>query len=316
MLSPIRFVGDAVELLDQRILPREVHWIRCTDAASTARAIRDMVVRGAPAIAIAAAYGLALDARAGGDRRAAQSLLFESRPTAVNLRWALERMARVPDDELIAEAIRIHEEDIAINQAIGDAGAALLPPGAALYTHCNTGALATGGWGTALGVIRSAYQNDPTVRVFAGETRPYLQGARLTAWELAEDDIPVTLVTDSTAAWLMSQGRIQAVLVGCDRVARNGDTANKIGTLGLAVLAKHYGIPFYVCMPESTLDRRCESGEDIPIEQRSPSEVLGFRDLQWAPDVEVFNPAFDVTPAELVTAFITEHGVRHPPFDA
>lgn len=315
MVEHIRFVNNLVELLDQRFLPHEIRWVRCADAQSTAAAIKDMVVRGAPAIGISAAYGYVAEAIAGGDLDIARGKLLSSRPTAVNLRWALELLSQTDSvDSLLAIAKRIHQEDIGINKAIGDHGAAILPPQATIYTHCNTGTLATGGWGTALGVVRSAHQSGQLKMVFAGETRPYLQGARLTAWECAEENIPCTLVTDSTAAALMAANKIDAVIVGCDRVANNGDTANKIGTLGLAVLANHYQIPFYIAMPTSTLDRSCPSGHDIPIEERPPAEVRGFGDVIWAADVAVFNPAFDVTPAKLIAGWITEFGVWRPPF--
>lgn len=310
MFEHIRFHGDALELLDQRVLPHEVRWIRCTDAASVADAIRDMVVRGAPAIGITAAYGLALAAR--GDLQAAADMLVAARPTAVNLRWAVERLEKVPPQDLASAARALHLEDIALNQALGDHGAALLPRGATVYTHCNTGTLATGGWGTALGVVRSAWREERLQHVFAGETRPYLQGARLTAWELAEDGIPCTLVADSAAATLMAAGRIDAVLVGADRVAVNGDTANKVGTLSLAVLAKHFGVPFYVCVPCSTLDPRCPDGAAIPIEERPADEVRGHAGVVWAAEVPVYNPAFDVTPAGLVSGWITERGLWTP----
>ncbi|MFK7930249.1 MAG: S-methyl-5-thioribose-1-phosphate isomerase [Myxococcota bacterium] len=310
----IRFTGDALELLDQRLLPADEVWIRCTNATETADAIRDMVVRGAPAIGVTAAYGMALAAQGGEDLDVAAKVLMQSRPTAVNLRWALERIAHLDRQDIDAEARKIHQEDIELNQRLGDHGSALLRKGARVYHHCNTGTLATGGWGTALGVIRSAWRDGNLGHVWVGETRPYLQGARLTAYELAVEDIPCTLITDSTAAWLMANGKVDAIVVGCDRVAANGDTANKIGTLGLAVLAKHYDVPMYIAMPTSTLDRRCANGSHIPIEERSADEVLGHRGLKWAADVPVYNPAFDVTPAELITAWITEEGIWKPPF--
>lgn len=308
----IVFDGGVLRLLDQRVLPRELSWVRCTTAAEAAAAIRDMVVRGAPALSIAAAYGLALDAERGADLRAAHEVLLAARPTAVNLRWVLERLRAVPRSELLAEARRIHAEDAAINRAMGDHGAAVLPEHPVVYHHCNTGALATGGWGTALGVVRSVHAQGRRAHVYVGETRPYLQGARLTAWECQQEGIPCTLVTDSTAAVVLP--RCDAVLVGCDRVAANGDAANKIGTLGLAILARHYGVPFYVVMPTSTLDRRCPDGASIPIEQRGAEEVLGHAGVRWAAEVPVFNPAFDVTPAELITGWVTERGVWRPPF--
>ena len=313
-VEPIVFRGDHLELLDQRVLPRQTTWITCRSAEDAARAIRDMVVRGAPGLSIAAAYGMALEARRGGDLTAARQMLMASRPTAVNLRWALERMAALPAEQMADEARRIHAEDLEINRKMGDHGAALLPEHPTVYHHCNTGALATGGWGTALGIVRSVHAQERRIHVYVGETRPYLQGARLTAWECLQDGIDCTLLTDSAAATVLP--RCDAVLVGCDRVAANGDVANKIGTLGLAILAKHFGVPFYVAMPTSTLDRRCPDGSQIPIEQREPAEVYGHAGVRWSPDVPVYNPAFDVTPASLVTAWVTERGVWKPPFPA
>lgn len=315
-MNPIQWVDGTLVLLDQRVLPRETSYVRCASAEDAASAIREMVVRGAPAIAITAAYGLALAARRGDDLARARSTLMAARPTAVNLRWALERLAPVPADAMLDAALAMHAEDLAINRALGDHGAAILPVAPTVYHHCNTGALATGGWGTALGVIRSAHVRAQAagqrMHVYVGETRPYLQGARLTAYELLEEGIDGTLVVDSAAATVLPH--CDAVLVGCDRVAANGDTANKIGTLGLAIQAKHYGVPFYVCMPTSTLDRRAATGADIPIEDRDPAEVRGHGGVVWAADLPVANPAFDVTPAELVTAFVTERGIWHPPF--
>ncbi len=310
--SAIRYQPGALELLDQRLLPHQTAWVRCTTAVEVAQAIQQMVVRGAPAIAIAAAWGMALEARRGGDLAQARQVLAASRPTAVNLRWALERLDGVPPALLEREARAIHQEDLGINQALGDVGAALLPQECAVYHHCNTGALATGGWGTALGIVRSAVRMGKDVHVWVGETRPWLQGARLTTWEMLQEGIPCTLVADSVAASLMAAGRVDAVLVGCDRVAASGDVANKVGTLSLAVLAHHYGVPFYVAMPTSTLDPHCLRGADIPIELRSPTEVLGHGGHQWAPEVQTHNPAFDVTPAELVTAWVTEEGLWRP----
>jgi methylthioribose-1-phosphate isomerase len=297
-------------LLDQRYLPHSEQWLVCGTAAETAQAIRSMVVRGAPAIAITAAYGLAMEARLGGDLLQARQVLLDSRPTAVNLRWALDRLAKLRPEQLMEAARALHEEDLAINKALGTVGADLLGDTPTLLTHCNTGALATGGWGTALGVIRSVAEQGKRPHVYVGETRPYLQGARLTAWELKQEQIPCTLITDSTAASVLP--KVDAVLVGCDRVAANGDTANKIGTLGLAILARHYGVPFYVCMPTSTLDKRCPSGAEIPIEERAPDEVLGHGGVQWAANVPVYNPSFDVTPASLITGWITESGLWTP----
>ncbi len=311
-VSAMRYQPGTLSLLDQRRLPADVDWLTVRDSHQAAAAIRDMVVRGAPAIAITAAYGLALGVRAGEDRQDARARLLGSRPTAVNLRWALERLDPVPDEGLEAAAAEIHAQDARICRALGDAGAAFVPPGG-VFTHCNTGALATGGWGTALGIVRSLHAQGRPVHVFAGETRPYLQGARLTAWELVTDGIPCTLVTDSMAAAVMASGRVGSVIVGCDRVAVNGDTANKIGTYGLAVLARHHGLPFYVAMPHSTLDRRCATGADIPIEERPAVEVRAFQGHAAAPDaVPVWNPAFDVTPAALITGWLTEQGPWRP----
>ncbi len=311
-VSHIVWHGSHLDLLDQRRLPAEVEYVRCSTATDAARAIRDMVVRGAPAIGITAAYGMAMAAERGGDLEEAAEVLKAARPTAVNLAWAVDRMRALPPEEVRAAAEALHAEDVAINQAIGRHGAEGLKPGARLYTHCNTGALATGGYGTALGIVRAAHAQGKLERVYAGETRPYLQGARLTAWECQQEGIPCTLVTDSTAASLMAEGKVDAVVVGADRVAANGDVANKIGTLGLAVLAKHYGVPFLVAVPKSTLDAHTPDGAAIPIEQRDPSEVRGWRDTQWAAEVDVHNPAFDVTPAALVTAWITEDGAWQP----
>ncbi|MCO4746670.1 MAG: S-methyl-5-thioribose-1-phosphate isomerase [Proteobacteria bacterium] len=311
-VEAIRWKDGSLWLIDQRVLPHDEAWVQCTDAQSTAKAIADMVVRGAPAIGITAAYGLALEARAGGDLDLARDVLLASRPTAVNLRWALDELADCPPSDLLDAARQMHADDIAINQSMGAHGASLLPKGAKLYHHCNTGALATGGWGTALGIVRSAWLEDASLHVWVGETRPYLQGARLTAWELEQESIPCTLVADSVAASLMARGEVDAVLVGCDRVAANGDVANKIGTLMLAVLAKRYGVAFYVAMPSSTLDMRCPTGAEIPIEERDASEVQGHRGVTWAANVPVHNPAFDVTPAELITAWVTENGLWTP----
>jgi methylthioribose-1-phosphate isomerase len=265
-----------------------------------------MVVRGAPAIGCAAAFGVVLSTGSSEGYAA----LAKSRPTAVNLFWALERMKRAQNLE--TEAMTIFEEDLAANRTLGRLGAELLPRGARVMTHCNTGALATAGHGTALGVIRSA--KDKNVSVIACETRPYLQGARLTAWECMQESIPCTLITDSMAGHLMSCGEVDVVIVGADRIAANGDVANKIGTYSLAVLARRHGIPFYVAAPLSTFDPKIPDGSHIPIEERPADEVTGYRDIRWAPEgVKVRNPAFDVTPAELVTALICEKGVLHHP---
>jgi methylthioribose-1-phosphate isomerase len=266
-----------------------------------------MVVRGAPAIGCAAAFGVVL----GKGSEKAYEVLGKSRPTAVNLFWALERMRKVKDLE--AEALAIYEEDLAANRAIGRIGAQLIGERARVMTHCNTGALATAGYGTALGVIRSS--KDKGISVIANETRPYLQGARLTAWELVQEGIPCTLITDSMAGHLMSKGEVDVVVVGADRIAANGDVVNKIGTYTLAVLAQRHGIPFYVAAPLSTFDSAIPDGAHIPIEERPAEEVTGYRGTRWAPQgVQVRNPAFDVTPAELVTGIVTEKGIASPPY--
>ena len=309
MIEAIRYRPGLLELLDQRRLPAEEHWNGIVDAAAAAEAIREMVVRGAPAIAITAAYGLALSVRRKQNRAAAREQLLAARPTAVNLRWALERLDGVSDEDLEAEALAIHREDLETNRAIGMSGAEVVPPGGIL-TICNTGSLATGGWGTALGVVRSMVCQGQAVHVWACETRPYLQGARLTAWECQREGIPCTLIADSMAGALLATGRISSVIVGADRVAANGDVANKIGTYSLAVLAHHHGVPFYVAFPRSTLDLRCPSGRHIPIEERAPGELTTVRGTRIAPPgVRVWNPAFDVTPAELVSGWIVEDGL-------
>ncbi|MGC1458556.1 MAG: S-methyl-5-thioribose-1-phosphate isomerase [Steroidobacteraceae bacterium] len=330
----LRWVGDRLEMIDQRLLPGRVEYRSYVDAAGVAEGIRSMVVRGAPAIGCAAAYGIALAARQlqgsappdfASGMNTAFTRLAASRPTAVNLFWALQRMRRIweawpPQDaagaarRLLQEAHEVLAEDIRINQAMGVHGAALLVDGARVLTHCNAGALATAGHGTALGVIRSAVASGKRISVLADETRPFLQGARLTAWELMQDGIPVTLITDNMAGHLMATGQVDAVVVGTDRVAANGDVANKIGTYMVAVLARRHGIPFYVACPLSTIDLNTEDGSRIPIEERSGDEVLGYGAHQWAAaGVSVRNPAFDVTPAELVTALITEKGIVRAP---
>ena len=321
-------------MLDQRALPAECVYLPFDSAQSVAAGIRDMVVRGAPAIGCAAAYGVALEAlrlqaAQPGDFRSGLERGFEalarSRPTAVNLFWALERMSRklksldsaaqeAVATALLAEAHAISEEDIRINRQMGELGAALLADGARVLTHCNAGALATAGHGTALGVIRSAVAAGKRIAMYVDETRPFLQGARLTAWELAQDGIPVTLIADSAAGHLMSRGEIDAVMVGADRVAANGDVANKIGTYTVAVLAQRHGVPFYVACPLSTIDLGVASGADIPIEERGAEEVTGYRGQRWASaGVAVRNPVFDVTPAALVSALVTEKGVTIAP---
>jgi len=310
-VQPIRWRGDRLELLDQRLLPDQAVYLTCRTATEVAAAIRDMVVRGAPAIGCAAAFGIALEKKSGRPLEAAFKALAASRPTAINLFWALERMKKAEDLE--AEAIAIYEEDLAANRAIGRFGAELIRERSRVMTHCNTGALATAGYGTALGVIRAA--KGKNISVIANETRPYLQGARLTAWELVREGIPCTLITDSMAGHLMSRGEVDVVIVGADRIAANGDVANKIGTYPLAVLAKRHGIPFYVAAPLSTFDPKISEGSQIPIEERPAAEVTGYRGTRWAPEgVSVRNPAFDVTPAELITAIISEKGIASPPY--
>jgi methylthioribose-1-phosphate isomerase len=319
----IEWREDRLYLLDQRLLPLQQDFIAYSDAPAVAEAIRDMVVRGAPAIGISAAYAVVLSAiqHAGEDDWKSAVLeeiecLAASRPTAVNLFWALRRMRQciedqdaAPVDLLLAEARRIHEEDAEANHRMGELGAALVDSGDVI-THCNAGALATGGYGTALGVIRSAFAADKIGRVYADETRPWMQGARLTAWELLQDHIPVTLLCEGAAASLMKSGRISWVIVGSDRIAANGDVANKIGTYSLAVNARHHGVRFMVVAPTSTVDMQAAGAADIPIEERDAMEVLGLAGKRIAAEgAEAWNPAFDVTPAELVDAIVTEKGV-------
>jgi methylthioribose-1-phosphate isomerase len=321
-LRPVLYDGqaDAVRILDQRLLPAEETWLSLSSAAEVANAIRDLAVRGAPAIGVAAAYALACEARRGASGaalRQAADRLVQARPTAVNLAWAAERMARRFDEgaaALLAEAHAIRDEDEAACRRIGALGAALVPRAGRILTHCNAGALATAGYGTALGVVRAAFEAGQDVHVFAGETRPFLQGARLTTWELQRDGIPVTLLTDGMAGWLMQRGEIGCVVVGADRIARNGDAANKIGTYSLAVLARHHGIPFYVAAPWSTVDLGTLTGAAIPIEERAGDEVVVWGGARIAPaGVPARYPAFDVTPADLITAIVTERGVVQPP---
>jgi methylthioribose-1-phosphate isomerase len=337
-IETLRWAHNKLEMIDQRILPAAFEYLSYDSAVSVAEGIRSMVVRGAPAIGVAAAYGVALEAlrlsaqpstlrqAQGGiefdkGMEAGFTMLAQSRPTAVNLFWALQRMRKVWEgvatqtpkmisQRLLVEAHEILAEDIRINRTMGAHGAALLKNGARVLTHCNAGALATAGWGTALGVFRSAVEAGKKISVIADETRPFLQGARLTAWEMVQENIPVTLITDNMAGYMMSQGDVDAVVVGTDRVAANGDVANKIGTYMVAVLAKRHNIPFYVACPLSTIDLSISTGAGIPIEERSVDEVKGFRDYHWAAEgVKIRNPSFDVTPAELVTALITEKGV-------
>ena len=303
-------------LLDQRLLPREEKWIACRTASEVAEAIKTMVVRGAPAIGVSAAFGMAMAAQRGDDLDAAADELKRSRPTAVNLAWAVDRMLRKRDGDLTAEAVAINDEDVAACKAIGRHGAALLGQKATVLTHCNAGALATAGYGTALGVIRAAIEDGKRIAVFADETRPYLQGARLTAWELQQDNIDVTLITDNMSGHFFSLGAFDAVVVGADRIAANGDAANKIGTYTVAVLANAHNVPFYVAAPLSTIDPACPTGKDIPIEERSAQEVVDIFGSRVAPEgINVRHPAFDVTPARLITAIITERGVIRAPFE-
>lgn len=334
MVETLRWRDGHLEMIDQRVLPARFEYLIYSSASEVAEGIRSMVVRGAPAIGCAAAYGVALESLAlrssshedfVAGMEKGFDVLAASRPTAVNLFWALKRMRSVWQDNkhstvdkivdrLFAEAHEISVDDIRINRAMGAYGAALLPDCARVLTHCNAGALATAGHGTALGVIRSAVEAGKRISVIADETRPFLQGARLTAWEMVQESIPVTLITDNMAGHLMSQGEIDAVVVGTDRVAENGDVANKIGTYMVAVLAQRHGIPFYVACPISTIDLTIPDGASIPIEERAAEEVTGFGQSQWAAKgVQVRNPAFDVTPAELVTALITEKGVVSKP---
>ena len=311
-MHAIEWKDNALHLLDQRKLPHESIWFVANTVEEAAEAIRLMVVRGAPAIAITAAYGMSLAIRQGMNRQEAHELLFSTRPTAVNLQWALQRIKSIPDEAVFAEAQKIHEEDLSINLRIGENGAHLLRGN--IMTICNTGALATAGHGTALGMIRSAFAQHQDLHVYALETRPYLQGARLTVYECMQENIPCTLITDGMAGALMRSKSIQAVVFGCDRVARNGDTANKIGSYSLSVLARYHNIPVYVAMPRSTFDPDCPNGEAIEIEERSASEVRTVHGVPVAPhDVPVWNPGFDVTPAELISAWISEEGVTNSP---
>jgi methylthioribose-1-phosphate isomerase len=323
VLRPVRWDEKRVEvsILDQRALPSVEAWLGLRNADEVADAIRTLAVRGAPAIGVAAAYGLAVEARRGASPerlREAAELLSRARPTAVNLAWAVGRMSRrigEPAAAILDEAHAIRDEDEAACRRIGELGAPLLPPAARVLTHCNAGALATAAYGTALGIVRAAHQAGRLEHVFADETRPFLQGARLTAWELQRDGIPVTLLTDSMAGWLMAQGEISCVVVGADRIAGNGDVANKIGTYSLAVLARHHAIPFYVAAPWSTFDTSLDTGARIPIEERPSDEVVRIFGKLVAPaGVQARYPAFDVTPAGLVTAIVTERGVLRAPY--
>jgi methylthioribose-1-phosphate isomerase len=334
VLPTVGFDRDAVVLIDQRLLPDEEVYVRCRDHHEVARAIQEMAIRGAPAIGVAAAYGLALGVRLSTAKGGAAlreewdgmcAEMAATRPTAVNLFWAIARMrvrfsalgadSSTLGDGLLREAEAIDREDVASCQRIGDLGAELMPAEARILTHCNAGALATAGYGTALGVIRSAAKLGKVKSVLADETRPYLQGARLTAWELMRDGIPITVIADNMAGSLMSRGEVNAVVVGADRIAANGDVANKIGTYSVAVLARENGIPFYVAAPVSTFDLKTPTGDGIPIEERAPEEVTHHGGRRLTPlGVGVRNPAFDITPARYVTAIICERGVARPPY--
>lgn len=330
--SPLRFVEGHLEILDQTRLPHEEHWLVCSTPEPVAEAIRRLSVRGAPAIGVAAAWGLALGLRGvpreqAGERFAATyRLLLETRPTAVNLRWALDRGREVfdralgagedPGEALAAWAHRVQRRDVEANREIGRHGASLFRAGEKVLTHCNTGALATAGFGTALGVVTRAWEEGNVEEVWVDETRPLLQGARLTSWELGRLGIPYRIVTDSSAGALMAEGRVDRVVVGADRIAANGDTANKVGTYPLAVLADRHGIPFHVAAPLSTIDPTAANGREIPIEERRREEVTSISGHPVAPeDAEALNLAFDVTPAELIGAIVTDAGVLRPPFE-
>lgn len=329
-IRAMEWIDDHLKLIDQRLLPGRYEHLDLYHLKDTAHAIRDMVVRGAPAIGVTAAYGVVLGARdryREDPRRWRESIepdlvyLAEARPTAVNLRWAVARMrsviATVSDDPtpvLLEEARRLHAEDIAANRRMGELGSHLIAPGSGVLTHCNTGALATGGYGTALGVVRAGYATGRIKHVYADETRPWLQGARLTAWELVQEGIPGTLIADSAAPYLMKQGKVAWVIVGADRIAANGDTANKIGTYMTAVAARHHGVKFMVVAPTSTVDLATADGSGIPIETRAGAEVLNFAGTRTAPEgIHAWNPAFDVTPADLIDAIVTEKGVVERP---
>ncbi len=331
-VKTIEWRNDRVIMLDQRLLPHKEVYRACRNYQEVGQAIREMVIRGAPAIGVAAAMGVALGALKSGEKNFDREFerifltLSKTRPTAVNLFWALERMRKIYTANrnqgvetvkrlLKEEAQKIYREDIAANKQLGKFGAALLRNAKHVMTHCNAGALATAGYGTALGIMRALKESGKQFDVWVSETRPFLQGARLTAWELKKEKIPATLVTDNMAGYLMQKGRVDAVVVGCDRVAANGDVANKIGTYAIAVLAKRHGIPFYVAGPTSSIDLNCPSGKEIPIEQRDPREVSHLFGRALAPKgTKIFNPAFDITSQDLVSAIITEKGVINPPY--
>lgn len=326
MVETIEWSGDNVVMIDQRLLPRQQVFVTCRTYEEVAEAIKTMVIRGAPAIGVAAAMGVALGVQQGANFETVCQTLAATRPTAVNLFWGIERMKRLRAslagapratlvEKLIEEAKQIRLEDIALCRAIGRHGGPLVPDGKTVLTHCNAGALATAGYGTALGVVRAAIEAGKKIDVFAGETRPFLQGARLTAWELQQDGIPTTVITDNMAGHFLRSGRIGCVVVGADRIASNGDVANKIGTYSVAVLAKENNIPFYVAAPVSTFDLTLESGDQIPIEQRSSEEVTHVFGVPVAPEgIAVENPAFDITPARYIGAIICEHGVARAPY--
>ena len=328
MVETIQWTDGGVVMIDQTRLPREERYVTCRNYREMAQAIKDMIIRGAPALGVAAAMGVALGVQEGADIETVCQTLAATRPTAVNLFWGIDRMKRLyaslngssPEEvvaRMVEEAKQIRLEDIAICKAMGKNGAPLVPDGKTVLTHCNAGALATAGYGTALGVIRAAVESGKTIDVFADETRPFLQGARLTAWELQQDGIPTTLITDNMAGHFLHSGRIGCVVVGADRIAANGDVANKVGTYSVAVLARENDVPFYVAAPISTLDLTIASGDQIPIEQRAAAEVTHFSGVAVAPDrITVQNPAFDVTPARYVSAIITERGVARAPYEA
>jgi len=336
VFKTLEWTDAGVRFIDQTKLPTEETYVTCTTYEEVADAIRDMVVRGAPAIGVAAAMGVALGVRESDANHVAElrreldhisEVIAATRPTAVNLFWGIRRMKNKFDSltslpvpqikkAMVDEAVRMYVEDIAANEAMGRHGAALLPASGGVLTHCNAGALATCGYGTALGVIRAAVESGKRINVFADETRPFLQGSRLTAWELMKDGIPVTLISDNMSGTIMRAGKIGAVVVGADRIAANGDTANKVGTYTVAILAKEHGIPFYVAAPFSTVDLKMPDGSKIPIEQRSATEVTHLAGKRIAPEgVKVENPAFDVTPAKYITAIITERGVAKAPYE-
>lgn len=322
----LEFVDGKLKLIDQRVLPTQLTYVYASTSEEVAFAISDMIVRGAPAIGGAAGYGIYLAAKeSGGNRdlfRKKCDIVGSSRPTAVNLMWAVDRMKRIAEDSgldpdaMLAEADRIVAEDRAMNKLIGKIGSTVIRPGATVLTHCNTGALATCGWGTALGVIKTAYEQGKVRHVYADETRPRFQGARLTAWELVDAGIPSTLIPDSAAATLIRDGKIDCVILGADRITTDGDVANKLGTFPLSVICRTYGVPFYSVAPTTTIDFSMKEGKDIPIEERGRDEVIRPGGVLVAPEnIDVFNPSFDMTPHQNITGIITEKGIIYPPFD-